>query len=85
MYKKLAFALTLVLLLAAVVVPAALAEEEPAGSCPTGFHLDMVMDHDEHHHQHVGSDTDMNNDGFLCMKHVTPDETIHVHIDNVLP
>lgn len=85
MRKKFIFAFTLVMLLALFVVPLALAEGEPAGSCPTGFHLEMVMDHDEHHHQHVGSDTDVNGDGFICMKHVTPDEKIHVHVDNLLP
>jgi hypothetical protein len=85
MRKKFLFAFTLVMLLALFVVPAALAEDEPAGSCPTGFHLEMAMDHDEHHHQHVGSDTDVNGDGFICMKHVTPDEKIHVHVDNMLP
>lgn len=85
MYKKIVFAVIVIIVLSAFTVPAALAEEEPAGSCPTGFHLEMVMDHDEHHHHHVGSDTDMNGDGFLCMKHVTPDEKVHVHIDNSLP
>jgi hypothetical protein len=85
MYKKLVPALTLVVLLTLLAVPIAFAADEPAGSCPTGFHLEMAMDHDEHHHQHVGSDTDVNGDGYICMKHVTPDETIHVHVDNVLP
>ena len=84
MNKKLFFAVVLAALLAVLIVPAALADE-PAGSCPTGFTLEMAMDHDAHHHQHVGTDTDLNGDGFICMKHVTPDESIHVHVDNNLP
>ena len=83
MIKKLIFALLLVMLLSQFAVPVAFAADEPAGSCPTGFHLDMAMDHDEHHHQHVGTDTDINGDGWVCMKHVRPQ--IHLHIDNNLP
>ena len=83
MIKKLIFALLLVMLLSQFAVPVAFAADEPAGSCPTGFHPDMAMDHDEHHHQHVGTDTDINGDGWVCMKHVRPQ--IHLHIDNNLP
>ena len=83
--KKLLFALLLVMLLSQFAVPVALAADEPTGSCPSGFELAMAMDHDVHHHQHVGTDTDLNGDGWICMKHVTPDQMIHVHIDNNLP
>ena len=83
--KKFIFALLLVILLSQFTVSVALAADEPVGSCPTGFHLDMAMDHDEHHHHHVGTDTDLNGDGWICMKHVTPDEKIHLHVDNNLP
>jgi hypothetical protein len=31
---------------------------------------------------HAGTDADQNGDGFICVKHVTPGENIHVHIDN---
>lgn len=85
MQKKFMFALILVLLLSQFAVPVAFAADEPAGNCAPGFTLEMAMDHDEHHHQHVGSDTDFNGDGFICMKHVTPKENIHVHVDNSLP
>jgi hypothetical protein len=85
MIKKFVFALLLVMFLFQLAVPVAFAADQPVGSCPTGFHLDRVMDHDEHHHQHVGTDTDLNGDGWLCMRHVTPDETIHLHVDNYLP
>lgn len=85
MMKKLLFALLLVLLLTQFAVPAALAAEEPAGTCPVGFSLAMVMDHDVHHHQHIGTDTDLNGDGFICMRHITPGGNIHLHVDNNLP
>jgi len=47
--------------------------------------VELAMEHDMHHHQHVGTDTDLNGDGFICMKPVTLDENIHVHVDNNLP
>ena len=85
MMKKFMFALLLVILLSQFAVSVALAADEPVGSCPTGFHREMAMDHDVHHHQHVGTDTDFNGDGWICMKHITPDEEIHLHVDNNLP
>jgi hypothetical protein len=85
MHKKLIFALLLVIVLSQFAVSTVFAAGEPAGSCAPGFTLMMVMDHDEHHHQHVGTDTDLNGDGFICMKHITPDEQIHLHMDNNLP
>ena len=83
MIKKLMFALLLVMLISQFAVPVALAADEPAGNCPSGFELTMAMDHDDHHHQHVGTDADLNGDGWICMKHVRPE--IHLHIDNNLP
>jgi hypothetical protein len=83
MYKKLFFALLLVMLLSQFAVSVAFAADEPAGSCPTGFTLMMSMEHEEHEHQHVGIVTDLNADGFICMKPVTPDGSIHVHVDNL--
>ena len=85
MHKKLVFALLLVILLSQFAVMNVFAAGEPVGSCAPGFTLTMAMDHDEHHHQHVGTDTDLNGDGWVCMKHVNPDEMIHLHIDNNLP
>jgi len=84
MFKKIVFAFLLVILLAQFAVTTAYAMNEPIGSCAAGFTLMMVMDHD-HHHQHVGTDADQNGDGFICMKPVTPDGKIHVHVDNSLP
>ena len=84
MYKKLVFALLVVILVAQFTVPTVLAEE-PTGSCPPRFMLEEVMPHNEHHHQHVGTSADQNGDGFICMKHVTPDDSIHVHMDNNMP
>lgn len=84
MFRIFAFALLLVVLLSQFTVPVALAASEPVGSCPTGFTLEPVMDGD-HQHMHVGVDTDQNRDGYICMKHVTPGEDIHIHTDNNLP
>jgi hypothetical protein len=57
-----------------------------AGDCQPDFMLHMAHEHDEHHagHMHVGTDADRNGDGYICVKHVTPFEKIHVHIDNNL-
>lgn len=85
MHKKLIFAILLVVLLSQFAVPAVFAAGEPTGSCARGFTLMMAMEHDEHHHRHVGTDADLNGDGYICMKPVTPDGRIHVHVDNNLP
>ena len=85
MHKKLFFALLLVILLSQFAVVNVLAAGEPIGSCAPGFTLMMAMDDNVHHHQHVGTDTDLNSDGWICMKHVTPVEKIHLHVDNNLP
>ena len=85
MHKKLFFALLLVILLSQFAVVNVFAAGEPIGSCAPGFTLMMAMDHDVHHHQHVGTDADLNGDGWICMKHLTPTEKIHLHIDNNLP
>jgi len=65
-------------------VTTVLAEGEPVGGCATGFTLHMAAEHDEHHghHVHVGSDKDLNGDGYICVKPITPNGTIHVHVDN---
>lgn len=54
------------------------------GDCPPGFMLHEHHDHPEDHtgHKHVGTSADRNGDGDICVKHVTPTEKIHVHIDN---
>ena len=80
MLKKLVF----VLIMVALLLPFTTSNAFAQGSCPTGFHLETVMDHEGHHH-HVGTSADQNGDGYICVKHVTPDESIHVHIDNNLP
>jgi hypothetical protein len=85
MHKKLFFALLLVILLSQFAVLNVLAAGEPVGSCAPGFELMMAMDEDVHHHQHVGTDADLNGDGWICMKHLTPTEKIHLHVDNNLP
>jgi hypothetical protein len=85
MFKKLIFTLLLVMFLSQFAVPTVFAASEPIGSCAPGFTLEMVMEHNDHLHQHVGTDTDKNGDGYICMKPVTPSGKIHVHVDNNLP
>ena len=82
MIKKLIFALLLVVLLSQFAVPSVFAAGEPSGRCAPGFTLEMAMEHDNHHHRHVGTDADKNGDGYICMKPVTPSGKIHVHVDN---
>ena len=85
MPKKIIFALLLVVLLSQFTVSAVFAAGEPIGTCAPGFTLMMAMEHDEHHHQHVGIDADLNGDSYICMKPVTSSGKIHVHVDNNLP
>ena len=85
MHKKLFFALLLVVLLSQFAVATVFAAGESAGSCAPGFTLMTAMEEDEHHHQHVGTATDLNADGYICMMPITPDGKIHVHLDNNLP
>ena len=85
MFRKLVFALTLVMLLSQFAVPAVFAAGEPTGNCAPGFMLVTAMEHAMHEHQHVGTDADLNGDGYICMQPVTPDGKIHVHVDNNLP
>lgn len=85
MPKKLIFAFLLVVLLSQFAVSTVFAAGEPAGSCASGFTLMVAMEHDEHEHQHVGTDADLNGDGYICMQPVTLDGKIHVHVDNNLP
>jgi len=71
---------------ALVFAPAAVS----AGNCPDGFHLHAVGDGDHEHseHKHVGvsmDDVDRNGNGYICVKHISPDGTIHVHMDDIVP
>jgi hypothetical protein len=85
MLKRLVFVIVLVVLLSQVAIPTVFALGEPTGSCAPGFSLVPAMDHDDHHHLHVGTDTDLNGDGYICMRPVSPSENVHVHVDNNLP
>lgn len=76
--------ITLTIIGSASVIRAS-AESEPEGACPNSFELHMVMPHSDHGHRHVGTDTDLNGDGWLCAKVVGANEINHVHVDNNLP
>lgn len=79
------------ILLAFTSVTLASHGEEPAGACPSGFELHHagMHDHEGHDegmaHRHVGLDSDLNGDGYWCVKHVGGAQHVHVHVDNDLP
>jgi hypothetical protein len=84
--KRLVLRALVSLMLVLTVTSGVSADTPLVGGCPDQFQLHEVMPHDEHHgHKLVGSDTDRNADGLLCVKHVSADEHIHVHIDNTVP
>jgi hypothetical protein len=57
----------------------------PVGGCPPKFHLHPLShEHNGHVHTHVGNSFDQNGDGLICVKHVSVDGSVHVHIDNVV-
>lgn len=99
MKKMRVMSATLALMLAMIFVlgtmPVA-AEDGPVGACPTAFELHPVGHHGggmgggemEHMHKHVGLSMeamDANGDGYVCMKKVSEDGSIHVHVDNNRP
>jgi hypothetical protein len=81
--SRILFVFILVSLFLVATVITAGAQE---AGCPSGFMLHPAHEHDEHHtgHLHAGTDADQNGDGYICVKHVTPDEMVHVHIDNAV-
>jgi len=86
--KKILLVLVLAALLALLTASLALADVgQPVGSCPAGFHLHPFMHDGEHEgeHIHAGVTEDLNGDGYICAKHITPEGNIHVHMDNYLP
>lgn len=88
MTRKFVFVLLVMLLLAQFTTPVAFAAANARGSsCPPGFTLEMAMHPGEHEHMHhhAGTSADQNGDGYICMKPVTPDGKVHVHIDNNVP
>jgi hypothetical protein len=80
--KRTSLALVLALLLVSILAPAAAAQTVPPTQCAVGFELHETMDH-EHHEHHIGLKTDLNGDGYLCVKHLN--NGLHVHVDNVIP
>jgi len=86
MRKPMVVILLVILLALALASTVSAQSGTAAGSCPRGFELHPFMHHDDEHepeHVHIGLDRDLNQDGFICVRHLTP--TIHLHIDNLLP
>ena len=84
MFKKAVFLFILVLL---TLFLTSVAFAASGSGCPEGFEPVPAMHHDDHEHEHfhAGTSADQNGDGFICMKPITPDGSIHVHIDNNVP
>ena len=81
--KKAVSILLLMMVLLFTLSTAVLAQSgPPVGHCPPGFEPHDAMHHDMPEHQHAGLKVDLNQDGTICVKHVT--EEIHVHVDNVV-
>jgi len=86
MMRRLITLLLLGMLLSLSAASVASASDGPIGGCPSKFELHRAMDHDgDPSHKHVGTDTDRNGDGWICIKHVSADGNIHLHIDNNVP
>lgn len=83
--KRLLSVLIVALFAAVWVVSPAMADPgDPVGSCSPAFELHHFMDHvGEHMHHHIGLVTDLNGDGWICMKMLPND--LHLHVDNSLP
>ncbi len=86
--QKLLISLMFVMLLSFGITSTVLADHgEPIKGCPNPtFELHHAPDHDEGHeghHRHIGSNTDRNGDGYICVKHISTDK--HLHIDNNTP
>ena len=82
---KIISVLFIVLLLTQLFTISAFAAEGiPVGGCAPYFDIHPFMEHDgEHMHTHIGINEDINSDGFICMKIVSP--TLHLHADNLFP
>jgi hypothetical protein len=88
--KKTLMVMVIVLLLVVSIVSfAAAGSSEAQGNCPPGeWHLHMVSEHNDMgqgDHHHVGNDSDLNGDGWICGKHTGLNGKVHVHIDNNIP
>jgi len=83
--KKLVSVLLVVLLLSIVFTFTASASEgQPIGRCAPAFEIHPYMAHTgDDMHTHIGVDQDLNGDGFICMKIISPG--LHLHVDNSIP
>ena len=81
--KRLSLILLVVFLFTALLPGTAFARSSAlAGSCPPGFELHPYMDHSGEP-MHIGLTTDLNGDGYICMRMISPN--LHLHVDNFLP
>ena len=84
MHKLIMIIVLAIWVVAFLVVPAQAAQQgPPLGTCPPGFALHPFMEHIKHHGHHIGLAEDLNQDGYICVRHLFT--MFHVHMDNVLP
>ena len=84
MKKITSIALVMLLATLFLTTTAFASEGAPMGSCPRGYDIHHFMDHSgEHMHAHIGLEQDLNADGYICMREISPG--FHLHIDNYLP
>ena len=84
MKKILAVFIVILLLSQVFTVSAFAAGSMPVGGCLPGFELMPIMDHTgDMMDMHIGITVDLNGDGYICMKVISPD--LHLHIDNTVP
>jgi len=84
MKKSLSLLLLVIVFMVIAILALPVEASDPVAGCPDGFSLHLATGHDDHHENHllVGTATDINGDGWICAQHVTPNGSIHVHIDN---
>jgi hypothetical protein len=72
------------ILLFVAVAPVAAVSRMPTGGCPVGFDERHEFHHHEEmfHEHHIGLRFDLNDNGFICVKHLA--NGLHVHADDVV-
>jgi hypothetical protein len=84
MKKSAQVVLVILILSLSLFNTASAAPGETAGGCPPGFELHQFMGHPgEHMHQHIGLNQDLNEDGYICVNHLS--DVKHLHTDNSIP
>jgi hypothetical protein len=83
-FKKLILVIMVIVLVSMVFASNAYASGGvPVGSCPTVFDLMNYMDGTHQNMpMHIGLAVDLNENGYICMRVISPD--LHLHVDDTL-